>query len=100
LYNPPMKHARESDTSSVTTKGQVTIPVHIRRLLGLSPRDRVAFLVKDGKVELAAASAQSLSSRTAGALMQYRRKPAPRPRDERDAFEQSVAEEVSGSLEP
>lgn len=37
-------------TTSVTSKGQVTIPVAIRRLLGLRPRDRVRFTVRDGEV--------------------------------------------------
>ena len=35
-------------TTSLTRKGQVTIPVHIRRALGLKPRDRVAFTLEDG----------------------------------------------------
>jgi AbrB family looped-hinge helix DNA binding protein len=32
----------------LTSKGQVTIPVEVRRALGLKPRDRLAFSVKDG----------------------------------------------------
>jgi AbrB family looped-hinge helix DNA binding protein len=38
--------------SSVSPKGQVTIPAEIRRLLGVKPKDRVAFSVHDGRVEL------------------------------------------------
>lgn len=34
--------------TSVTSKGQVTIPVEIRRALGLKARDRVAFALADG----------------------------------------------------
>jgi AbrB family looped-hinge helix DNA binding protein len=37
-------------TSSVSPKGQVTIPAEIRLLLGVRPRDRVAFEVSDGQV--------------------------------------------------
>lgn len=37
---------------TVTTKGQVTIPVEIRRLLGVKPQDKVVFRITDGKVEL------------------------------------------------
>lgn len=37
-------------TTSLTSKGQVTIPVEIRRLLGLRPHDRVRFTVRDGQV--------------------------------------------------
>ena len=36
----------------VTQKGQVTIPVEIRRLLGIKPNDRVAFYVEEGRVYL------------------------------------------------
>ncbi len=36
----------------VTTKGQVTIPVHIRRRLDLTPGDEVAFVVNGDDVEV------------------------------------------------
>jgi len=39
-------------TSTLTTKGQVTIPVELRRLLGLNPGDQVGFVVEDGEVRL------------------------------------------------
>lgn len=32
----------------LTSKGQVTIPVEIRRVLGLAPRDRVHFSLENG----------------------------------------------------
>lgn len=38
--------------SSVSQKGQVTIPAEIRQLLGVKPKDRVAFRVQDGEVKL------------------------------------------------
>jgi antitoxin PrlF len=38
----------------ITQKGQVTIPVEIRRLLGIGPRDRVIFSVEAGQVRLKA----------------------------------------------
>lgn len=37
---------------SVTRKGQVTIPIKIRRLLGIEPHDRVTFHVEHDKVYL------------------------------------------------
>ena len=40
------------DASTVTSKGQVTIPKEIRRALGIRQGSRVAFAQKDGKVEL------------------------------------------------
>lgn len=39
-------------TSSVTTKGQVTIPAELRARLGIKPGDRVGFVETDGKVEI------------------------------------------------
>lgn len=38
--------------SSVTTKGQVTIPAELREKLGIKPGDRVGFVEKNGKVEI------------------------------------------------
>ena len=35
-----------------TTKGQVTIPAEIRRLLEVEPGDKVIFRVREGTVEL------------------------------------------------
>ena len=40
------------DASTVTSKGQVTIPQEIRRALGIRQGSRVAFLAKNGKAEL------------------------------------------------
>ena len=43
--------------ATTTQRNQVTIPVEVRRLLGLKPGDKVAFTIEDGgKVRLAAAS--------------------------------------------
>jgi antitoxin PrlF len=38
--------------SSLTTKGQITIPSDIRKQLGLNPGDKVGFLVEDDHVIL------------------------------------------------
>jgi antitoxin PrlF len=41
--------------ANLTSKGQITIPAHIRRALGLTTRDRVTFtLMPDGTVVLRA----------------------------------------------
>ncbi len=39
-------------TSTVTTKGQITIPAALRRHMGLRQGDEVAFIVEHGKVIL------------------------------------------------
>lgn len=38
--------------SRVTIKGQTTIPIQIRRFLGISPHDLVSFNLSEGKVVL------------------------------------------------
>ena len=53
-------------TTRLTSKGQVTIPVHVRRALGLKPRDRVAFTLEDGVATVR--KAESVVDRWAGAL--------------------------------
>jgi antitoxin PrlF len=37
---------------SVTSKGQVTIPVHVRRALGIAPGTKVTFTAKNGVAQL------------------------------------------------
>ena len=37
---------------TITQKGQVTIPLAVRKLLGVKPYDRVTFRVTEGRVEL------------------------------------------------
>ena len=83
-------------TSNLTRKGQVTIPVTIRRQLGLKRGDKVAFVQEGETVTLK--PAQSVTDRTAGALRQYRRVPSPTPQEEREAFAQAVADEVAETL--
>lgn len=39
-------------SSSVTSKGQVTIPKEVRRELGIRQGSRIAFTVRNGKAEL------------------------------------------------
>ena len=41
---------------TLTSKGQVTIPVEVRRRLGLRPHDKVAFRITETGVELVAES--------------------------------------------
>ncbi|HEY5992373.1 MAG TPA: type II toxin-antitoxin system PrlF family antitoxin [Candidatus Udaeobacter sp.] len=38
--------------STLTSKGQTTIPREIRKLLGLKENDRILYEVKDGKVAI------------------------------------------------
>ncbi len=39
-------------TASITERGQVTVPVEVRRLLGITRRGPVSFVIEDGVVVL------------------------------------------------
>jgi AbrB family looped-hinge helix DNA binding protein len=45
----------------MTQKGQVTIPVEVRRRLGLKPRDRVRFEIDGDEVKITASRSQLLA---------------------------------------
>lgn len=38
--------------TTITEKGQVTVPVEVRRLLGVRPRDKISFRIEEGAVKL------------------------------------------------
>lgn len=42
--------------TTMTQRGQVTVPAEVRRLLGLKPRDKVAFEIDEDKVQILPAS--------------------------------------------
>ena len=53
-------------TTRLTSKGQVTIPVQIRRALGLSARDRVEFAIVNGTATVR--KAHSVAEQLAGSI--------------------------------
>ena len=53
MANNLIHHEGIELVSTLTSKGQVTIPVQIRRLLGLKPKAKVAFLQKTDGVHIA-----------------------------------------------
>lgn len=81
-------------TTVLTRKGQITIPVEIRRALDLEEGDRVSVILDEGQARLVPSGRGSVVSRTAGALKSDR--PRLSAEEERLAFEQAVAEEVGG----
>ncbi|MDO8673538.1 MAG: AbrB family transcriptional regulator [Dehalococcoidia bacterium] len=76
--------------ATVTTKGQVTIPIEVRRLLQLATHEKVAFILQDNQVRLARRG--SVVLRTAGMLKTN--KPALTAEQEREAAEKAIAEDV------
>jgi AbrB family looped-hinge helix DNA binding protein len=78
--------------TTVTQKGQVTIPGELRKALRIKPRDRIAFALVNGEVRLRPVRSPVLSS--FGAV-----KPKGKPQDYRKMrreVEEEIAEEVSG----
>ena len=80
--------------TTLTQKGQVTIPAPLRRVLGVKPRDKVAFHLVDGEVRLRVIESAVLASY--GTVK--RLKPSKRPVDYRRVrheIEEEIAEEVA-----
>jgi len=76
--------------TTVTEKGQVTIPQEIRRIMGLQPHDKVRFEVVGNTISIKRASSK---------LLQWFGSVAPKEKPEdfsavREAFEKTIAEEV------
>lgn len=76
--------------TTLTEKGQVTIPIEIRRIIGLQPKDKVSFEVDGDTVKIKRATSKLLAG--FGAVQT-------RPKLENDTkireeFEKGVAEEV------
>jgi AbrB family looped-hinge helix DNA binding protein len=53
--------------SAVTSKGQITIPIEVRRAMGLKPQDRVVFTVMPDGTTVMRAKTRSLEE-LAGSL--------------------------------
>ena len=70
--------------TTVTRKGQVTIPIEIRRALALHEGDRLA-VERQGKAVVLRRSG-GVAERTAGMLAHYARADPPTPDTERAAF--------------
>ena len=65
--------------STITTKGQTTLPKGVRSALGRAPRDRVRYVILDGEVRLL--KARPVAG-LAGILARPGRKPVSLERDE------------------
>jgi antitoxin PrlF len=85
--------------STVTSRGQITLPASMRRRLGLGEGDRVDIDQQGDTLVVRRASTLSVTEQTAGALSKYATKQPVTPEEEREAFERLVAEEVVSSME-
>ena len=77
--------------STITSKGQVTIPAEVRHSLGLKQGDKLSFVIEDHQVLLRRTG--SIVAATAGSLRTGR--PALSPEDLRAAAEKAIADEAS-----
>lgn len=78
--------------STISSKGQVTIPAEVRHSLGLKQGDKVAFVIEDRQVVLRR-TGSSVVAATAGALASDR---APMSAEQlRVAAEEAIAEEAA-----
>lgn len=75
--------------STITQKGQITIPAEIRRALGIKKGDRAAFVIEGDRVWLIFKG--SVVERNFGIVKST--EPPLTAQEEREAFEQGVAEE-------
>lgn len=83
-----------TETMSMTQKGQVTIPRHIRESLGLRPHDRIEFALEGDHAVLRPATSRI-------AALYGSVEPRQRPEDFhalREEFEQGVADEVMAKM--
>jgi AbrB family looped-hinge helix DNA binding protein len=80
--------------TTVTEKGQITIPQEVRRIMGLHPRDKVSFEVEGTEVKIRRASSKLIQG--FGAVTA--RKEPENYQELRKAFEEGVAEEVDSEV--
>lgn len=78
------------EISTLTQKGQATIPKRIRDHLGLHPQEQIAFFIKDDTVILERASAST--EELAGALKQYALKRIPSNRELHQSIQSAAVE--------
>jgi antitoxin PrlF len=58
-------------SATLSSKGQITIPKHIRDLLGLKPGEQVEFIQRGQSFVLVAPKASEVIEQTAGSLRAY-----------------------------
>jgi antitoxin PrlF len=84
------EEAMRQPESTVTRKGQVTVPIQIRKALGIKSGDKISFVLEDGTARLERRG--SVTDRTAGLFRST--EPARSAEQLREAAEQAIADEV------
>ena len=81
--------------STVTQKGQVTIPAPVRKALKIQPKDQVAFELVDGEVRLRPIESAVLASYGAVKPLESPKTPTDYRRLRRE-IEEEIADEAAG----
>lgn len=84
---------RTAVESTLTTKGQITIPKRIREFLHINPKDKIAFEIEHDEVKIK----HALSVESTFGIV----KPTHRPenfRKIRESVEKAIGEEAAGEL--
>jgi AbrB family looped-hinge helix DNA binding protein len=81
--------------TTVTRKGQITLPVAIRKALGITRGDKVVLSLEDDEVRLK--RTESVTAQTAGSL--HSEQPALPADEEREAAEEAIAQESVQRME-
>ena len=79
------------ETSTLTQKGQATIPKRIRDFLGIQPHEQIAFHIKGESVIIERAS--FFTDELAGALKKHAIQPIPSKQDVRSAWKELAVQE-------
>jgi AbrB family looped-hinge helix DNA binding protein len=79
-------------TAAVSEKGQITLPIEIRRKLGLEPRSRVEFEFRGGEVILR----RQMTVRELEGIFAHQPIPGMTLERETEMMEEAVAREVVG----
>lgn len=85
------------ERAKITSKGQITIPVGIRREMGLEPGDDVYFMFTRGGARMVKAG--SAVEATAGIFADYAFRPPLTAKEMREVAEEAWAEEGMKSME-
>lgn len=65
------------DATTVTSKGQVTIPKEVRKRFGIRQGSRVEFTIVGDRVEMRVASRPMVEGQSGYGMLRSRRRPAP-----------------------
>jgi AbrB family looped-hinge helix DNA binding protein len=65
------------ETTSVTSKGQVTIPLEIRQRLGIRKGSRVSFILSGNHIELRVSKTPETVTSSGFGMLKSKRKPVP-----------------------